>query len=534
MDSPATSPKLQFLDVDGGPIEGPLEWTPALLAVEMDSSQWDSANLLVQETPLPLMLRRVGGQPKIVAEWPRSGPGRYAVRVLSPSGEAALTVVIRPAKLSESAYVRLLDDLENRLPAAVAIGLQRAGGLGGLAILPPAETTVSQEMARLHRTVWGTDQRPGLVRVLHVLAADPHHMLRSTPFWVPRERARRPHPADLAYAVTRPHNLASDDQPIRVIDRRAEPTVDLYENRLVRLFVDEVQVRLRRLVRRAVASGSSTAQKDVQSMQEGMRRARRAAIFLDSVTQVTHLPSQITMVLLNRPAYRAALEGYLELHRSLAIRVEDPRLDAPLENLPALYQLWGTMEVITLLLEVAVEHGYRLSAQELVHRDAAGAFVRIVPGGRVALRLRHPEFGTDVRLIPEQSFGNTGTFRSVSYTQRPDITVDVRRPGERARLYLFDPKYKLASAVEGQDLPTDGRPSKVDIDKMHTYRDAIRDDLERRVVVSAATMYPGPSERYGQGIEAIQANPDHKDVLRERISDILEEALDTSREHQNE
>jgi hypothetical protein len=36
---------------------------------------------------------------------------------------------------------------------------------------------------------------------------------------------------------------------------------------------------------------------------------------------LAHLPTQFTMVLLKRPPYRAALEGYLESHRSATVRL---------------------------------------------------------------------------------------------------------------------------------------------------------------------------------------------------------------------
>lgn len=525
MDSPATSPRIRFLDAKGQSIEGPTEWMPALVEIEMDATGWASAELLVQGLPLPLTLRRLEGRPRVIAEWPRSGPGRYAVSVSSSAGDDSDEVMIPPAKLSQASFTTLLTDLEARLPAAVAIALQRAGGMSGVTILPPEETTVAQELARLRRAVYGTEARPGLVHVLHELARDPHHMLMSETLWVDRARARRPHPAQLAYAVTLPGNLGTDGIPLRVIDQRVEPTVDLYENRLVRLFIDQVQLRLRRLDRYLQGTKQEQVHDLVRAMVTELQRARRHAKFLDLVTPIAHLPTRITMVILKRPHYRAALEGYLELHRSLAVRMEDPRLDAPLENVPGLYQLWGTMQVITVLLEVAVQHGYRLIQQRLVHREPSGAFVRLVPAGHIALSMKHFEHQTELRLVPEWSFGKTGRLRSISYSQIPDVTVEVRRPGQRPHLYLFDPKYKLAGELS-EDAPSDGKPTKVDIDKMHTYRDAIRDQSNQRVVRCAATLYPGPSIHYAQGIEAISADPEHVGRLEERVSAILQEALD--------
>ena len=64
------------------------------------------------------------------------------------------------------------------------------------------------------------------------------------------------------------------------------------------------------------------------------------------------------MVLLRRPDYRAALEGFLEFRRTVSIHLDEPALDAPLENLPSLYETWGTLQIIKALADVAVELGY--------------------------------------------------------------------------------------------------------------------------------------------------------------------------------
>ena len=231
---------------------------------------------------------------------------------------------------------------------------------------------------------------------------------------------------------------------------------------------------------------------------------------------------------MRRPPYRAALEGYLEFRRSASIRLEDSKLDAPLENLPGLYQTWGTLEVLSVLLQVADDLGYRVRQQRLVGRDAGGFYVRVLPDGKPAIHLVHPDHKTIVKLVPERTYrgkgGRDDGLHSISYAQRPDVTVEVHLPHEDTRIYLFDPKYKL----EGEYLEVesgDGRPKKVDIDKMHAYRDAIRDEEGRRLVRCAAILYPGPEVRYVKGLEALPAYPGLERVLEQRIEELLREAL---------
>ncbi len=238
---------------------------------------------------------------------------------------------------------------------------------------------------------------------------------------------------------------------------------------------DPLQLRLRRLVR-ALEGGKQVALlAEALVLLRQLQVALRQAAFLDEVSLLAHLPTQLTMVLLKRPPYRAALEGYLELHRSATVRLEDPALEAPLEQLPALYQLWGMLEVLLVLVEVAAGSGYQVETQRLVGRDATGAYVRALPDGEPAVVLVHPEQGTRVLLIPERKYGKRGKLRNISYEQRPDVAAEIHPAQGAPRVLVFDPKYQLEGEVS-EGLAPDSKPKKADIDMMHAYRDAIRDE----------------------------------------------------------
>jgi predicted component of viral defense system (DUF524 family) len=315
----------------------------------------------------------------------------------------------------------------------------------------------------------------------------------------------------------------------------------VYENRLVKSYLHQVQERLQR-VERVLEEGRSLRsyaeqQTEARMLREQLQQARRQAVFLEEVALPVHLPTRVTMVLLNRPLYRAALEGYLELHRSARVLLDEPSLEAPLENLPYLYQVWGTLEVIGVLLATAAELGYEVMEQRLVTRSRGEAYVRVLRDGQAAVVLRHPSHGTTVRLTPKPTYGRLGALRSISYQQEPDVVVEVEELSGEVRVYLFDPKYKLqGELVESQttsgaaDVPAggggDGRPKKIDIDTMHAYRDAIRNAAQERVVKYAAILYPGPGVRYGDGIEALRAYPGAEQELESRVRAVLSGALD--------
>jgi predicted component of viral defense system (DUF524 family) len=119
----------------------------------------------------------------------------------------------------------------------------------------------------------------------------------------------------------------------------------------------------------------------------------------------------------------------------------------------------------------------------------------------------------------------------MTFTQVPDITVEVRHPGGTVHLYLFDPKYKLDS---DQFDSSNVWPKKEDIDKMHAYRDALRGLQNERLVRYAAILYPGPAMAFSTGngnvpeIAALSADPEDASALSASLRQILRLALEGS------
>jgi hypothetical protein len=378
--SPETpAPLLGFRGLDGTPLVAPDEWAPAYVEVRVPVEDRHRVRVARNGSALPILLRVLDGSELIVAEWPRSGPGHYSLSLECPPIRTEQRLTITPKKITREAFAVLLDDLERRLPAAVALALQRAGALSGIKLLPPEELTHAQELQRLRRVVQGTTGRMGLAAVLAALAHDPHRVLRTVTVPVRAGDARRPDPLRRTLAIAQGRDLGASGLPEHVADLRVEHTVDVYENRVVRLLHDAVNRRLRRLA-------------------------------------------------------------------------------------------------------------------------------RAVGRGRTGWSGRGP---------------------------RPDPAIEVESPGERPRLYLLDPKYKLDSELPGEAAgASDGKPKKIDIDKMHTYRDAIRGDDLAAVVEHAAILYPGPRVAYpedtgqaGPVIEAIPAMPGATPSVAAQVHPLLARAL---------
>jgi predicted component of viral defense system (DUF524 family) len=330
----------------------------------------------------------------------------------------------------------------------------------------------------------------------------------------------------------RGHNLDKFGKPVRVLDCRVEHTLDVYENRLVKLYVHQVKRRLLRLERwlkelkelKLLTSQNEYGDciQELQELVKSLSDAKRQAHFLSEVSLPQSLSNQLTMVFLKRPAYRAALEGFLEFCRQMEVRLEQSALDVPLQNLPYLYQIWGTLQVIQVLLNVAAEQGYQLIKPNQLTRAIENELVVVLPHGKIAVELVHPQTEVSVTLTPERTFATdrSAATYSISFDQRPDIVVEVRHPSSQVpSIYLFDPKYKVDPRGDCKV------PLKQDIDKMHSYRDAIRGVGGERIVQYAAILYPGKYVQYDDGLEALPTNPLSVGLLHKYLRRVFESAM---------
>ena len=142
--------------------------------------------------------------------------------------------------------------------------------------------------------------------------------------------------------------------------------------------------RLRRLERVTTPDMESGA--EMRELRQSLQEEERRAPFLDELTVTAHAADRLTMVLLREPRYRSLMDRFQEFHRSLWVELDDSRLDAPLQNLPSLYQSWGTLHVIDALLGTGAQLGFRVTRQRVVHRRPGSLFVKILRDGKPAVR----------------------------------------------------------------------------------------------------------------------------------------------------
>ena len=476
---------------------------------------------------MPIFVKELAGRVRVLADWPQSGAGNFDLTLAFRDGSwTEQRILCCRATETEPRWLwrRCWTDLQQRLPASIAIALQRAGALSGIEIVAPEETTLAEELHRLTRAARGTPTRAGLVDVLRLLAEQPHQVLRGYEEWRHRERARRIDAARLPQAFNRAGNLDRDRLPTLVPERPVVHVTDTYENRLVEAFYRQVNLRLRLLLAALQQRRYLSLAEEAAEVLGRLDVARRVASFLDDVSDLAEAPGRVTMVLLKRPEYRAALEGFLEFRRRALVRISEPSIDAPLENLPFLYETWGVLEVIAVLLDLAADLGYQVRLQRICSRRAGHLWIQVLRDGQAALVLSHPQLDRTIAMIPQRSYSpGAENLHSVSFLQRPDIAVEITE-NDRTDVYVFDPKYKLESEEEDVE-DASGRPKKIDIDAMHSYRDAIRGKAGERVVRYAAILYPGPATLYTPGLAALNADPRDSQSLKECIRNALLPAL---------
>jgi hypothetical protein len=177
--------------------------------------------------------------------------------------------------------------------------------------LPSSERGTSRvvrgELAMLRRMIYGGATDAGLSTVLPLLQAGHRRELTTQPHWSKEELVRHPEPRELIRSMRKPGNLDDQGRPVYTLDERRSLTADIYENRVVRQTVDEVQQRIGDLA----TNDDANVRGEAHAMARVLEGARRQAPFLDEVGSVRRV-DRPTATLTQDPLYR----------RMMAIRAE--------------------------------------------------------------------------------------------------------------------------------------------------------------------------------------------------------------------
>jgi hypothetical protein len=328
--------------------------------------------------------------------------------------------------------------------------------------------------------------------------------------------------------------------PEKVISRKTEISYDVFENRLLKKFL-KMLIELLSLYTKTVEQelqrkklGELENKESIHTLEKILSHAdqlkKRVSsmlnyAFLQEVGLTTWL-TNITPTLEREANYRRFYQIYQDFLWSPYFQTSDI-FKLSIKDLPTIYENWSTLFVCESILGLT-EKKWTLINQSILVRHRLG-YALDIKRSELILSLRKKM--TSINVFFQKAFTpKSHPYWSYTHTQRPDITIEVKTK-DSSRLLIFDPKYRY-SLQFGED------PESA-INKMHVYKDSIRDPYGKKVVSKAFVLYPGKIEeplengdmefRVGvsEFIGAIALRPAPVDELISRKTKILSLILDS-------
>ena len=169
-------------------------------------------------------------------------------------------------------------------------------------------TSEPDQLTTLRRAVRGGGGTSGLAAVLPLLQIAHRRELRTEPHWAKEELVRHPEPRELIRSMRKPGNLDEQGRPVYTLDERRSLTADIYENRVVKQTVENVQRRLDQLSK----DDDQQVRGEAQALARVLEGALRQAPFLDEVGFVGRADMP-TATLTQDPLYRRMMAMRAEL-----------------------------------------------------------------------------------------------------------------------------------------------------------------------------------------------------------------------------
>ncbi|MGH9549921.1 MAG: nuclease domain-containing protein [Terriglobales bacterium] len=216
--------------------------------------------------------------------------------------------------------------------------------------------------------------------------------------------------------------------------------------------------------------------------------------------------------------------------------MEEPALSAPLNKFPFLYQRWANLTVVSVLLQVCAEKGYRCVSQSLVKKDSNGLFIQRVKDGEAALELSCPTSGKIVRVVPWRTDGGSEKSLNTSHEPSRALAIAVFTPEKPPVLLVFDPKYNVSAKSAEKPAAKKAKtkaakdalaemlsaiePMKEEIEELLFCMDQVKTP-EGREIQYAAILYPGLRKQIASDLEALPARPSDREALQKNVYDVL-------------
>ena len=456
-----------------------------------------------------------------------------------------LRVRVKSLKITENQYHSILDYISGKyanLVFSFDVPLGQSYGKG-----KPGPDVAYVEYLFLKKYL--LDDSPGIDGIAALIIANPHMKLQSEYPVSPLEEVSDITPGILfktlsmagSYGILRPGHPLLETGLGKTIHRktgrRIYPsqafkeyryhTLDTGENRFVQHFLKRVEHRMDGLAEALKNTAGGYLNPDIEDninlISRKIGRFLNDPIWRD-VGEMSFIPAN-SQVLHRRDGYRQLFSLYSLLQLSTQAVFDEADFKNLLEtkDLPTLFEYWSFFLVKEVLDRRLKIH----SCRSIVWEDpkelkvSVGVSVEYEQGTRLWFN-KHCSRSEGYQ--PDDFFPSRGmSGESYSHGLSPDIMIS-----KGNRLLIFDAKYKGKGRNGGfygeDEQGTVYLWKEEDIDKMHTYREAIRN------VTGAFILYPGEnpvifpahgSEKLFEGVGALPLQPaDHALPVQKHLADI--------------
>lgn len=408
---------------------------------------------------------------------------------LSRIGE--INLIVRNTKISDERYHSLLDELAEKYAALVF-------DFGSPVGQHYKKSGVGKDSAYIeYLFLWKylLQESPDLDAISDILVYDPHRKFEKELQSCPIEECQTAN-VDIVHALVNSpmaslregHVLQQTSLgkilknrtrrnlfPVRAAQEIKYFTVDTHENRFIKFFLRELLTKVESLNTHLVGKSGSYFNPDIGD-NLGMLR-KKLNQFLShniwrEVGEMRFVPVS-SQVLQHKEGYRQLFRLYslLQLATHCDFLETDFKNLVETKDVPTIYEYWCFFQIKELMDSLsAIRRIDRIiNENPVTHELSSGLCIEYVCGSRLFFNKSYGGSQGVGNIAEISAYALRGD--SYSHTLRPDIVIE--RNGQKL---IFDAKYKGKRPgfyCEGED-GTIQKWKDEDIDKMHTYRDAIK------------------------------------------------------------
>lgn len=464
-----TAKWFQWLNLQEQKIEQVQAWQRVYLELLLSPDlikQWQGLELFLQHRNLPLMLRKGKNQPVLMAEWPAMNVGFCTLSLYLLGRLIAKEIIfVKTDHLETEQWVQLLQDLRYRLPARCLLKVRQSGSSIKLKTqaLPgdPLEDAI-----RLRHAIETPIKSENLLNALQILSFRPHCEAKLTSHWQKLHAAKKPNLKHLAQQW--------NQSTAMILDQKIDLSIHIPINQFIAALSIQLQAYLRDLIHYSQQTQQFELAEDLDLSLKKLHFAWQKHPFR-SITPQLKVPEHTELLYL--PEYKLFFRLWQTLGNALQAN-QIGKLEWAYQDLSSLYQHWCLLQIVEQLLDWAQKHQWQVIDYQF----------KIQRGQTILSLNKHKQTLT---LQNETSYHQHGEFISLSHAQRPDISLKLQSRGQSSQLMIFESKFRTK----------DQNATKEDIDKLHTYRDAIRNRKGQTIIKKAVLLYPGLSQIDTQELE---------------------------------